>query len=589
MSRFQSKTRLSERILVTSALPYANGPIHIGHLAGAYLPADIFVRYHRLQGDDIIHICGTDEHGVPIILRAREEGVPPKELVDRYYEQIRNAFEGFGISFDHFSRTSLPIHHETAQDFFLRLHEAGALVSKASVQLYDGKLGMFLPDRYVKGTCPHCDSNDARGDQCENCGKWLTPMELIDPVSALTGEKPVKRETTHWYFKLNDFQSKLEEWLDGRTEWKDNVVNFCRQWFKEGLGERAVTRDLNWGVPVPIPETAPGREGEGAKEKVLYVWFEALLGYISSTKEWAGNAGKPEEWKAYWQDGETRLIHFIGKDNIVFHAIMFPAMLMAYGGYVLPDNVPANEFLNIEGRKISTSKRYAVWLHEYLREFDPDALRYALAVNLPETRDTDFSWQEFQKRNNSELADILGNFIHRTLAFTQRYFDGVVPAPSDFDDRDNAAVNAIRTAPDTAGNAFASFHLRDGVKAVIELARTANRYFHEKEPWVTRKTDPKTCATTLYLSIQLIRTLAILMSPVLPFSADKLWRMLALEGKLEEAGLKVRRGVWEGAGELAVPAGHRIGEPEILFTKIEDEAIDRQIAKLESIAQAALT
>jgi len=423
-----------KRTLVTAALPYANGPLHIGQIAGAYLPADIFVRYSRLAGKDILFMCGTDEYGVPITITADKTGKTPQEIVDHFYSLIKDSFDNFGISFDNFSRTSAPIHTETAQEFFLKLLEKDFLVKRDSEQWFDTDKNMFLPDRYVTGTCPQCGSDDAKGDQCEVCGKWYESVDLIDPVSQLSGKTPVLKKTTHWYMRFDKFQDQLSEFLDSRSHWKANVMNYCRGWLKEGLEERAVTRDLDWGVPVPLEE---------AEGKKIYVWFEAVLGYISATKEWAQQQGKPDLWEEYWKSDDTRLIHFIGKDNIYFHALMFPAMLMGHGGYVLEDDVPANEFLNFKGRKLSTSKNYAVWLHEYLENFEPDPLRYVLAANAPEGKDSDFSWQDFQSKNNNELADIFGNFVHRTITFAHKYFDGKVPAAPDLSDIDTELLNRI--------------------------------------------------------------------------------------------------------------------------------------------------
>jgi methionyl-tRNA synthetase len=464
---------MSKRILVTSALPYANGPIHLGHLAGAYLPADLYTRFQRLNQKDIIHISGSDEHGVPITIAAEKEGVTPNEIVERYHTRNKSVFEKFGIDFDYYGRTSSDTHRKTSQDFFLNLHEQGVFSQKKQEQFYDEEADMFLPDRYVKGTCPVCGHPEAFGDQCEKCGSSLSPTDLIDPVSAITGNKPVIKETDHWFIPLGDFQPWLDEWIGSRNNWKANVVGQCKSWLDAGLGDRAVTRDLNWGVPVPLPE------GEG---KVLYVWFDAPIGYISATKEWAEEQGNPELWKTYWQDEETSLIHFIGKDNIVFHCIMFPAMLKQHGDFVLPENVPANEFLNLEGRKLSTSKGWAVWLEEYLEDFEADLLRYVLGTTLPETKDSDFSWKDFQSRVNSELADILGNFVFRTTSFTHRFFDGQVPAFSNPSDLDLQTLKEIEAQKKKIEQAYNSFKFREAIAETMHLARIGNRYFTETEP-----------------------------------------------------------------------------------------------------------
>lgn len=560
------------KYLVTSALPYANGPIHLGHLAGAYLPADIFVRYCRLKKRDVIYICGTDEHGVPITITAERLGKSPQEVVDFYYQDIKASFEKFGMTFDNFSRTSLPIHHQTAQDFFLTLYKKGYMEKKSLEQFYCETDRMFLADRYIEGTCPNCGFENARGDQCENCGKWLEPTQLINPRCKICGNPPVIRETTHYFFKLNAFQERLEKWIDSKKHWKENVVNFCKNWFKEGLEDRAVTRDLKWGVPVPL---------EDAREKVLYVWFEAPIGYISSTREWAQKIGQPERWKEYWLDEKnTRLIHFIGKDNIVFHAIIFPAMLMGYGNYVLPDNVPANEFLNLEGFKLSTSRNYAVWLNDYLEKFDPDSLRYDLAINMPETRDSDFSWQEFQARHNNELADILGNFVNRTLTFIQKYFGSRLPQAGPFQELDKLLMQTVRNSARKVGEAIDAFQFKEATRRFMDLARFANKYFNDSEPWKTRKSDPEACATTLFLCAQAARDLAVLMNPFLPFSSHKIWRMLNLSGSPEAAD-------WDEIGQISLTAGHVLGKTEILFQKIEDEMIEEEVKKLKEI-QASL-
>lgn len=560
-----------EKILVTSALPYANGPLHIGHLAGAYLPADIYVRYQRLKGNDVVYICGSDEHGVAITIRAEQDGVEPKQIIDRFHELNKKSFERFGMSFDNYSRTSLPIHHETGQEFFSDLHQKGILKRKKEKQFYDETARMFLPDRYVEGTCPNCQFPEARGDQCEKCGSDLNQTELIDPKSKITGKTPVLKETSHWYFPLGDFQERLKKYLDSHPEWKQNVKNYCYGWLKQGLKDRAVTRDLRWGIKVPLEE---------AKDKVLYVWFEAVLGYISSTKEWAQKIGEPARWKDYWQDENCKLVHFIGKDNITFHAIMFPALLMAKEGYTVPDSVPANEFLNIQGDKVSTSRDYAVWLEEYLENFPPDSMRYCLASIAPETKDSDFSWKDFQTRNNSELVGILGNFINRSLTFIDKHFDGRVPEQKQQDELDYWILKQIAEAPEKVGDSIERFRVRQALKALMDVARNANKYFNDKEPWRTVKEDPELCGATLNVCVQVSKTLAILMEPFLPFSAEKLWKLLNQEGDIHGQN-------WFAAGIEFIPEGHKLGKPEILISKIEDTVIEAEVEKLKAKSQLA--
>ena len=566
---------MPEKILVTSALPYANGPIHLGHLAGAYLPADIFVRYHRLKRSDIIYICGSDEHGVPIMLKARDENVSPQQIVDRYHEMNKKSFEDFGMSFDYYGRTSSPVHHEVSSDFFRTLAEKDEFILKREEQLYDPKAKIFLADRFVKGTCPACSNEDAYGDQCEKCGSSLSPKELINPRSAITDAEPIVKETTHWYLPLAKYQKQLEKWIASHPEWKSNVLGQVQSWFKAGLNDRAVTRDLPWGVS--IPEDIAKKYNVDAKGKVLYVWFDAPIGYISATKEWAQTKGDENLWKTYWQNKETRLVHFIGKDNIVFHCIIFPAMLMVHGDYVLPQNVPANEFLNLEGNKLSTSRNYAVWLNDYLKKFEVDSLRYALASNFPETKDADFSWKEFQARHNNELADILGNFINRTLIFAHKYFEGVVPEAGKLDDLDKELIDKITKAPEFLGNLIDNYQNRFYVRDLMELARFANKYFNDKEPWKTRKSNPKACATTINLCLQMARSLSILAEPVIPNSVRKVWKILNITENPN----------WDEAGELKLKANHTINQPEILFAKIEDDAIEAEIERLQK-AQANL-
>lgn len=551
---------MGKRTLVTSALPYANGPIHLGHLAGAYLPADFYVRFKRMKGDDIVFICGSDEHGVPITIAAEKEGVTPQDIVDRYHELNKKTFEEFGITFDYFGRTSSPVHHETSQDFFRVLHEKGIFKKKKETQLYDEKAEMFLPDRYVKGTCPHCSYEEAFGDQCEKCGTSLSPSDLINPQSMVSGEKPVYRETEHWFLPLGDFQPKLEQWILENSDWKPNVMGQIRSWFKQGLGDRAVTRDLNWGVPVPLDHT------EG---KVLYVWFDAPIGYISATREWAVEKGQPDLWKQYWRDSDSDLIHFIGKDNIVFHCIMFPSVLMSYDGYILPVNVPANEFLNLEGQKLSTSRGWAVWLHEYMNDFEPDLLRYVLGTGLPETKDADFSWKYFQDHVNGELADILGNFIFRTLSFTHNYFDGKVPEPGELTAADQSLLGKITMLKKEVDKAYESFRFRDAIQASMALARAGNKYFTETEPWHLRKNNPDRCAAVLYVCCQVSAALSIFFEPVIPDACARLRSSLGIEGAK-----------WSSLTETMLTAGQTIDKGEILFRKIEDEAITAQLDKL---------
>ncbi len=565
---------MSEKILVTSALPYANGPIHLGHLAGAYLPADIFVRYHRLTGDDIVYICGSDEHGVPIMLRARKEGVSPQEIVDRYHAIIKKSFERFGMSFDYYGRTSSPVHYETSQAIFRAMAAKGEFNLKKEKQLYDPQAGMFLADRFVRGTCPKCGYEDAYGDQCEKCGTSLSPADLINPRSAITNATPEMRETTHWYLALERYQRELEEWVNSRQGWKSNVLGQIKSWFSDGLRDRAVTRDLPWGVPVP--GDVAREAGVDADGKVLYVWFDAPIGYISATREWAEQKGDPGLWKKYWQQQDTRLIHFIGKDNIVFHCLIFPAVLKAHGDFVLPENVPANEFLNLEGDKLSTSRDYAVWLHDYLEKFEADSLRYCLASIMPETKDADFSWKDFQARHNNELADILGNFLNRTLTFAHRYFDGKVPAAARADAADEALIRRLKEAPRKLGALIDGHQYKNYVREVMDLARGANKYFNDKAPWKTRKEAPEVCATTIHYCLQTAYALSILFDPLLPFTGKKIRRQLNMTEGF----------VWQDAAALALKQGHALNAPEIVFKKIEDSAIAGEIERLQKRKEA---
>ena len=556
-----------KRHLVTAALPYANGAIHIGHLAGVYIPADIYTRYLRMRGEDVRFICGSDEHGVPITIASEKEGVTPQDIVDRYHELNKSVFKKAGISFDYYGRTSSEVHHQVSSDFFKTLLDKGMFRKKTEKQFFDAEAGKFLADRYVKGTCPKCGNPEAYGDQCEKCGTSLSPSELIDPKSALTGSKPEFRETEHWYLPLGEFQNDIEAWLDTRNGWKNNVLGQCKSWLNAGLTDRAVTRDLNWGVPVPVP---------GAEGKVLYVWFDAPIGYISATKEWAIEKGEPELWKKYWQDEESHLIHFIGKDNIVFHCIMFPAMLMKHGEFILPENVPANEFLNLEGKKLSTSRGWAVWLHEYLEEFDADNLRYVLGTILPETKDSDFSWKDYQSRVNGELADILGNFLFRTLSFTGRFFDGKVPELVEPTAFDTDTLSEIAQHRDEISKAYDEFRLRDAISLTMNLARIGNKYLTETEPWKARKENPIKAANSIHICLQLSAALGTLFDPILPHKMAKLREYLG-----------VNLSSWNDVNSTLLSTGDPIQTGEILFAKIEDEIIEKQIQKLHSSSDQA--
>jgi len=565
----------AKKILVTAALPYANGPIHLGHLAGAYLPADIYVRYNRLRGNDIVYICGSDEHGVPIMLRARAENKSPQEIVDFFHEKNKASFAAFGILFDYYGRTSSKVHSETSREMFRVIAQKDKFRLKTDKQLYDPEAKLFLADRFVIGTCPSCGYVDAYGDQCEKCGTSLSPTDLINPRSAITDSKPVLKESTHWYLPLADSQEALEKWIGNHPEWKTNVLGQIRSWFTEGLKDRAVTRDLTWGVPVP--EDIAKDQNVDASGKVLYVWFDAPIGYISATKEWAQKQGDPDRWKKYWQEEDTKLIHFIGKDNIVFHCLIFPAMLMAHGDFVLPENVPANEFLNLEGDKFSTSRNYAVWLDDYLHTFDPDPLRYCLASILPETRDADFSWRDFQGRFNNELADILGNFVNRTLTFLYKNFSGKVPEKGKLDALDMDLKNTLSEAPKKVGQHIDNFQIRQGVREAMDIARYANKYFNDKIPWKTIKSDQEQCATTLSLCLETIKTLSVILEPVIPFTAKKIQQMI----NMPETNDNNR---WDNSGEFSLPPGHQLNKPEILFEKIEDDIIQKEIEKLKGPA-----
>jgi methionyl-tRNA synthetase len=563
---------LPEKILVTSALPYANGPIHLGHLAGAYLPADIFVRYHRLKKNDVVYICGSDEHGVPIMLRARDEGVSPQQIVDRYHHLNERSFLEFGMSFDYYGRTSSKTHHQVSKDFFKTLADKDEFIIKKEEQLFDPEAGIFLADRFVRGTCPECGYDDAYGDQCEKCGTSLSPKELKEPRSAVTDATPILKETVHWYLPLSKYQKTLEKWIESHPEWKSNVLGQINSWFKSGLADRAVTRDLSWGVEVPEPLAR--KYNIDPKGKVLYVWFDAPIGYISATKEWAEKQGENDLWKTYWQNEKTRLVHFIGKDNIVFHCIIFPAMLNAHGKYVMPDNVPANEFLNLEGQKLSTSRNYAVWLKDYLEKFDPDSLRYTLAASLPEGRDSDFSWKEFQARHNNELADILGNFVNRSVTFVHKYYDGCIPKRDRLEALDHLLIDKLSEAGDRLGSLVNQYQFKTYTKELMDLCRFANKYFNDKEPWKARKENPQSCANTVNLCLQTTNALATLAEPLIPFFSEKLLKILNVQNELN----------WDDAGQLRLETGHKINQPQILFKKIEDKQIESEIERLKENA-----
>ena len=560
-----------KRTTVTAALPYANGGVHIGHLAGVYVPADIYVRYLRLKKQDVIFIGGSDEHGVPITIRAKKEGITPQDVVDRYHTMIKKSFEEFGINFDIYSRTTSKVHNKLASDFFRKLYDEGKLEEKETEQYYDEEAHQFLADRYIVGECPHCHNLNAYGDQCEKCGSDLSPMELINPHSTISGSKPVIRKTKNWYLPLNQYQDWLKHWiLDEHKEWRPNVYGQCKSWLDMDLQPRAMTRDLDWGIPVPV---------EGAEGKVLYVWFDAPIGYISNTKELCdAHPEKWGSWEKWWKDEDTRLVHFIGKDNIVFHCIIFPTMLKAHGGYILPDNVPANEFLNLENDKISTSKNWAVWLHEYLVDLPgkQDVLRYVLTANAPETKDNNFTWKDYQERNNSELVAIYGNFVNRALQLTKKYWEGVVPACGELQEVDRQALNEFKDVKEKVENYLDVFKFREAQKEAMNLARIGNKYITECEPWKVWKTDPKRVETILNISLQLVANLAIAFEPFLPFSSEKLRKMINMESF-----------DWSQLGQTdLLQAGHQLAEPELLFEKIDDEVIERQLQKLEDTKRA---
>ena len=558
-----------KRYTITAALPYTNGPVHIGHLAGVYVPADIYARYLRLNGKDVAFVCGSDEHGVPITLKAKAEGITPQAVVDKYHQIIKSSFEEFGITFDNYSRTSAPIHHETASDFFKDLYQSGKFIEETSAQLYDEDAKQFLADRFIVGTCPKCGYEESYGDQCENCGTSHNAQDLINPKSVITGNVPSLKETKHWYLPLNEYQNWLNDWIlkGHKNDWKTNVLGQVKSWIDDGLKPRAVTRDLDWGIPVPV---------EGAAGKVLYVWFDAPIGYISSTKEWAQRTG--QNWEPYWKDQDTRLIHFIGKDNIVFHCIIFPAMLKAQGSYILPENVPANEFLNLEGNKISTSKNWAVWLHEYLQDFPEkqDVLRYVLTANAPETKDNDFTWKDFQARNNNELVAIYGNFINRVVVLTNKYYDGIIPAPNKLSEKDEETLRLMSGYPEIISQSIKRYRFREALSELMNLARLGNKYLADEEPWKQIKTDPERVKTIMFVALQIAGALSVLCEPFLPFTSKKLKNILQLEK------LPVLKWGEVSTASTLIPAAHQINKAELLFAKIEDVDIQRQIDKLEA-------
>ena len=577
----------SKRYTITAALPYTNGPVHIGHLAGVYIPADIYARYLRITGNDVIYICGSDEHGVPITIKAKKEGISPQDVVDKYHTIIKKSFQDFGISFDNYSRTSAEIHHKTASEFFRKLYDEGKFIEETSEQLYDEEANQFLADRFVVGTCPKCGNEESYGDQCEKCGTSHNATDLINPKSAITGNVPTKKMTKHWYLPLEKYEKWLREWIvEGhKNDWKANVLGQVKSWLDDGLKPRAVTRDLDWGIPVPV---------ENAEGKVLYVWFDAPIGYISSTKEWAAREGK--DWEPYWKDKDTKLIHFIGKDNIVFHCIIFPAMLKAEGTYILPENVPANEFLNLEGNKISTSKNWAVWLHEYLDDFPnkQDVLRYALTANAPETKDNDFTWKDFQARNNNELVAIFGNFINRVVVLTEKYYNGIVPEPNEFSDIDNETLEKMQKFPSIIGNSIARYRFREASQELLNLARLGNKYLADEEPWKMIKVDEERVKTVMYVALQIATALAILSEPFLPFTSEKLRKILNITSTpLSDQSDSTLGGAegWndvEEKEELLHP-NHQIGKGELLFAKIEDEEIQAQLDRLEATKLANIS
>lgn len=556
-----------KRYTITAALPYTNGPIHIGHLAGVYVPSDIYARFLRLQGKDVAFICGSDEHGVAISMKAKKEGITPQEVIDKYDGIIRKSFQDFGISFDNYSRTSAEIHHKTASEFFRKLYDDGKFIEEVTEQLYDEKADQFLADRFVTGTCPKCGNEEAYGDQCEKCGSSLNATDLINPKSTITGTKPVLKSTKHWFLPLDQYDAFLREWiLEGhKNDWKPNVYGQVKSWLEDGLRPRAVTRDLDWGIDVPV---------EGAEGKKLYVWFDAPIGYISSTKEWAAREGK--DWEPYWKSDDTKLVHFIGKDNIVFHCVIFPAMLKAEGSYILPDNVPANEFLNLEGNKLSTSKNWAVWLHEYLLDFPEkqDVLRYALTANAPETKDNDFTWKDFQARNNNELVAIFGNFINRVVVLTNKYYNGIIPQPNERTEIDEQTLAELKAYPAVIASSVERYRFREALGELMNVARLGNKYLADEEPWKIVKENPARVLTQMYVALQIAAALSVLAEPFLPFTANKLKNILKLNNNFNWNDISSKSDL--------IPAGHQIGEAELLFAKIEDEEIQKQIDKLEA-------
>lgn len=559
-----------KRYTITAALPYTNGPIHIGHLAGVYVPADIYTRYLRQKGEDVVFVCGSDEHGVPITIKAKKEGITPQDVVDKYNAMIKQSFAEFGIQFDNYSRTSAKVHHDTASEFFVNMHKKGKFIEETTEQLYDAKANQFLADRFVTGTCPKCGNEEAYGDQCEKCGSSLNATDLINPKSAITGDVPSLKSTKHWFLPLDQYDGFLKDWIlkSHKKDWKPNVYGQCKSWIDEGLRARAVTRDLDWGIPVPV---------EGGEGKVLYVWFDAPIGYISSTKEWAAREGK--NWEPYWKDEDTKLVHFIGKDNIVFHCIIFPCMLKAEGSYILPDNVPANEFLNLEGQKLSTSRNWAVWLHEYLEDFPgkEDVLRYVLTANAPETKDNDFTWKDFQTRNNSELVAIYGNFINRVVVLTNKYYEGKIPEAGEMSETDLKVLADIKTFPEQISESIEKYRFREAQGKMMNLARLGNKYLADEEPWKLQKSDPERTKTIMNVALQVATALAVISEPFLPFTAQKLKNMLNFEAFTHPL-------LWNDISKLEVliPKHHQINTATFMFSKIEDDAIQHQIDKLEA-------
>ncbi|MDT0555387.1 methionine--tRNA ligase [Patiriisocius hiemis] len=567
-------TQDPKRYTITAALPYTNGPVHIGHLSGVYVPADIYARFQRLLGKDVLFVCGSDEHGVPITIKAKKEGVTPQQIVDKYHAIIKQSFNDFGISFDNYSRTSAKVHHDTASSFFKKLYKDGKFIEETNAQLYDPEAQQYLADRFVVGTCPKCNYEESYGDQCENCGTSHNATDLINPKSAITGAKPTLKETKHWFLPLDQYEPFLKEWIlkEHKKDWKTNVYGQCKSWIDDGLRPRAVTRDLDWGIPVPV---------DGAEGKVLYVWFDAPIGYISATKEWATKNNT--NWEPYWKDKDTKLLHFIGKDNIVFHCIIFPSMLKAEGSYVLPDNVPANEFLNLEGNKISTSKNWAVWLHEYLEDFpnQQDVLRYVLTANAPETKDNDFTWADFQARNNNELVAVFGNFINRVVVLTHKYYNGVVPNPSTFESIDEEVINELKNYPQVIESSIERYRFREAQGELMNVARLGNKYLAEQEPWKTVKTDTERTKTVMYIALQIASALATLSEPFLPFTSNSLKNMLC-HAELDSASN------WNDIStkKELLPVGHTINTAELLFSKIEDSQIQAQLDKLAESKKA---